>query len=182
MAHIQVRIGQRLRPGGLEVGVRSRYRGTVALVALAASLGCSGVSSDGPLPDPVAPPGGPPPPITYGSPPPFPAISDAVAIYNGPVGLYDFFSAMHGSSLPTRYVFFRDSTFQMQFASARYGVFSYPGRYSRTEATFTFAWDGSGPGAPWGATGTLRGDTLDIRYNLNMSMSDFFDGPYVLVR
>ena len=145
------------------------------------------MSADGPVqpvPGPVNPPGTPPsqPPVTYGSPPPFPAISDAVAIYNGPERLYDFFIESHGSSLPSRYVFFRDSTFQLQFASARFGIFTYPGRYSRTDATFTFHWNGSGASAPWGATGILRGDTLDLRYNLNMSMSDFIDGSYILVR
>jgi len=129
-------------------------------------------------------PGTPPsqPPVTDGSPPPFPAISDAVAIYIGPERLYDFFIPSHGSSLPTRYVFFRDSTFQLQFASARVGIFTYPGRYSRADATITFQWDGSGAGAPWGATGTLRGDTLTVQYNMNMIMSDFINGPYVLVR
>ena len=35
---------------------------------------------------------------------------------------------------------------------------------------------------PWEATATVRGDTIDVRYNLNMVMSDFMDGPYVLVR
>lgn len=177
MTHIKASTRQRLLPGELEVEVLSRYRGIVALVALAVSLGCSG-GSDGPLspvPDPVAPPRGPLPPVTYGTPPPFPVISDAIAIYTGPEGLYDAFAAMHGSSLPTRYVFFRDSTFRLQFASALFGVLTNSGRYSRTDLTFTFHWDG----AEAGATGTLRGDTLDIRYNEKMSMSDFIDGPYV---
>jgi hypothetical protein len=96
--------------GGIELKV-TLFRDVVGLVALAASLGCCGVSADGPLypaPAPVNPPGTPPPqpPVTFGSPPPFPVISDAVAIYTGPERLYDVLIESHGSSLPTRYVFF----------------------------------------------------------------------------
>ena len=32
---------------------------------------------------------------------------------------------------------------------------------------------------PWGATGTLRGDTLTVGYNTVMSMSDFEDAVYL---
>ena len=87
----------------------------------------------------------------------------------------------HGSSVPTRYVLFSDSTFQLQFASFRFGVVTSSGRYSRTNTTINFSWV-IGGGPPWDAVGTLRGDTLDVRYSLNMQMSDFIDGAYVLTR
>jgi hypothetical protein len=99
----------------------------------------------------------------------------------GPENLYDAFMSYHGSSLPTRYVLFSDSTFQLQFASFRFGVVTSSGRYSRTSTTINFSWV-IGGGPPWDAVGTLRGDTLDIRYSLNMQMSDFIDGAYVLTR
>ena len=99
----------------------------------------------------------------------------------GPEHLYDLFISYHGSSLPTRYVLFSDSTFHLQFASLRFGVVTYAGRYSRTETTINFSWV-TGGGPPWDAVGTLQGDTLHIRYSMNMLMSAFIDGVYVLVR
>ena len=96
--------------------------------------------------------------------------------------MYDIISLQHGSSLPTRFVFFRDSTFHLQFSSHRYGVFTYPGRYTRDPGVFTLRWETAINTLPWEATATVRGDTIDVRYNLNMIMSDFIDGPYVRVR
>ena len=157
------------------------------LTLVSASLGCSDISTAGPtygpLPQPPAPPAAPPasPPSPVGSPPPFPTVSNANAIYVGPENLYDAFMSHHGSSLPTRYVLFSDSTFQLQFASFRFGVVTSSGRYSRTSTTINFSWV-IGGGPPWDAVGTLRGDTLDVRYSLNMQMSDFIDGAYVLTR
>lgn len=162
------------------------------LFGLAVSMSCSdGASSGGPLTpftpvNPVVPPPAPqnppPPPTPRGPPPAFPAVSSDATIYNGPDNLYDFFISNHGSSLPTRYVFFRDSTFHLQFASFRFGVFTYTGRYSQADSLITFSWDGTYAGAPWASTGTLRGDILTIRYNMNMVMSDFIDGDYVRSR
>ncbi|HEX6315909.1 MAG TPA: hypothetical protein VFZ73_13655, partial [Gemmatimonadaceae bacterium] len=128
---------------------------------------------------PVAPPTPAPSPV--GSPPPFPVVSNASAIYVGPENLYDRLIFYHGGSLPTRFVLFSDSTFHLQTASFRFGVFAYTGRYSRSDSTFHFTWMNEG-GPPWNALGTVRGDTLDIRYNENMVMSDFIDGAYVRMR
>lgn len=157
-------------------------RGLIA-IAVTGSLGCSDVLTAGPtygpLPQPPAPPVAPPAPV--GSPPPFPTVSNASAIYVGPEDLYDRFIPYHGSRLPTRYVLFSDSTFYLQFASFRFGVVTYGGRYSRTETTFNFSWENGG-GPPWDAVGTVRGDALDIRYSIDMLMSDFIDGAYVLTR
>ena len=99
----------------------------------------------------------------------------------GPEHLYDAFMSYHGASLPTRYVLFADSTFHLQFASFRFGVVTYAGRFSRTDTTFNFSWQNDG-GAPWDAMGIVQGDILHIRYSDNMLMSDFIDGPYVLAR
>ena len=157
------------------------------LTLVSASLGCSDISTAGPtygpLSQPPAPPADPPasPPSPVGSPPPFPAVSNASAIYVGPEHLYDLFITYNGSSLLTRYVLFSDSTFHLQFASFRFGVVTSSGRYSRANTTINFSWV-IGGGPPWDAVGTLRADTLDVRYSLNMQMSDFIDGAYVLTR
>ena len=161
-------------------------RGVLALLAIALSIGCSDLSTEserfpvGPPSDPNRP--SPPPPATSGSPPPFPTVSSTAAIYDGPKGLYDELAAYHGSLLPTRYVLFSDSTFQLQFASFRFGIFSYAGRYSRSDSLITYIWEGWSTAGPWGATGTLRGDTLAVRYNMIMMMTDFIDGDYVRSR
>ena len=160
-----------------------------AIIILAnASLGCSDLPTAGPtygpLPQTPAPPTAPPttpPPSPVGSPPPFPAVSNASAIYVGPEHLYDASISYNGSSLLTRYVLFADSTFQLQFASFRFGVVTSTGQYSRTASTISFSWV-IGGGPPWDAVGTVRGDTLDIRYSINMQMADFIDGAYVLSR
>lgn len=154
-------------------------RGLTAALVIA-SLGCSDQATSGLPPGSVPQPPSPAAPPTP-APPPFPQVSNASAIYLGPENLYDQFKSYHGSSLPTRFVLFDDSTFYLQFASLRFGLLTYAGRYSRSDATFRFNWvNESGP--TWNAQGTQRGDTLDIRYGENMVMSDFIDGAYVLVR
>ena len=80
-----------------------------------------------------------------------------------------------------RYVFYADGTFGLQFSSARAGFFEYRGRYTRTDARITFDWDGWSIAGPWGATGTLSGDTLRVEYNTIMQATDFVDGMYVRV-
>ena len=156
----------------------------IAVVLFGALSGCSEKAGNPVIPivPPPKNPDTPTPPVVSGSPPAFPAVPSTSTAYVGPPRLYDFFIAVHGSSLPTRYVLNPDSTFVMQFASYSYGIFSYTGRYVREGAKLTFSWDGSYSGAPWSATGTLRGDTLGISYNINMQMSDFIDGAYVLAR
>ena len=168
------------------IAIASRMRDVLALVALMLSLGCSDLSTQG-RQDPTAPPSDPnrplpPPPATNGPPPAFPAVSSSALVYDGPSGLYDELVSYHGSTLPTRYVLFSDSTFQLQFASFRFGIFSYAGRYSRSDTLITFAWDGWSSAGPWGSAGALCGDTLVVRYNIVMMMSDFIDGSYVRSR
>lgn len=161
--------------------------GTVVFF-VAAATAC--LDMDGPAaPDlyPVTPsnpvsPSPLPPPVRPSPPPPFPAVPNGTVVYEGPEDLYDFILSYHGSKLPTRYLFFADSTFQLQFASYRFGIFQYAGRYSRSDSVFTFTWEGWSTAGPWGASATLRGDTLDVRYNDIMNHSDFVDGRYTLVR
>lgn len=142
----------------------------VTSILVNSSLGCS----DAPIQPPPAPPTVPSPPIRV--PPPFPAVPNASAIYVGPENLYDAMMYDFGSSAHTRFVLFSDSTFQMQFSSFRFGVVSYDGQYSRTGTAFGFSL------LDWGAAGTLRGDTLEIRFGLTARNEGFLDGAYVLSR
>lgn len=80
--------------------------------------------------------------------------------------------------LSSRYVLYEDSTFALQFAGA-VRVLEYQGRYTRADSTITFDWDGWSLAGPWGATGQLSGDSLAVKYNVIMMLTDFMDGTYV---
>jgi hypothetical protein len=55
----------------------------------------------------------------------------------------------------------------------------YPGRYREANGVITFEWDGWSTAGPWGATGTLQGDTLTVHYNQIMQLTDFEDAVYL---
>jgi hypothetical protein len=98
------------------------------------------------------------------------------------IGIYPRVSPHHSStishhgSLSERYVLYADGRFSLQFESARWGFFEYPGSYSITGAQVTFHFDANA--GEWQAIGTVRGDCLVVAYNGDMVMSDFEDGEY----
>jgi hypothetical protein len=83
------------------------------------------------------------------------------------------------SGARSRYVLYEDSSFALQYLQSS-GFFEYTGRYSRASERIDFDFDGSGSAGPWQATGTIRGDSLVITYNLLMQLDDFENGVYVL--
>jgi hypothetical protein len=119
----------------------------------------------------------PSPPL--GPPPAFPTLSRPGTIYVGDLAIYDAFASWHGSRIASRYVFYEDGTFALQFASQRNPFFEYKGRFTQTDFVITFDWDGWSSAGPWGATGTLSGDALSVKYNVVMMLTDFIDGVYV---
>lgn len=123
------------------------------------------------------------PPIQSSSPPlpasapAFPSLTRPGVIYVGNSNIYDAYISYHWSKIATRYVFYQDSTFALQFTSQRSPFFEYTGRFARRDSLITFDWgDWS---TEWGATGTLKGDSLTVAYNLIMQLTDFIDGVYV---
>jgi TolB protein len=75
----------------------------------------------------------------------------------------------------SRYILYEDSTFALQYSHiAR----PYTGRYSIADSLITLDFDAKA--GQWQATGTLRGDSLTVKYNTDMMLSDFEDGVYVL--
>jgi len=68
----------------------------------------------------------------------------------------------------------------LQFPSL--GEPGYRGGYQQVNAAITFEWEGWNIAGPWGATGTLSGDSLSVRYNEVMQWTDFEDAVYVLMR
>jgi hypothetical protein len=75
-----------------------------------------------------------------------------------------------GFTAGSRYLLYDNGMFGL-----RYDAFShvYVGRYQQNNATITFQFDGSST-----AVGTLKGDLLEIRYDLLMQHSDFENAVY----
>ena len=60
------------------------------------------------------------------------------------------------------------------------GPGEYRGGYTVANGVITFEWEGWNVAGPWGATGTIRGDSLTVEYNLIMQWTDFEDAVYAL--
>ena len=160
----------------------SQYTRAATLVAL---LGLAAACAD--ITPPASRPALPPPSSTPPSGTPiatgggFPALSrageiywEAGAPYGDPASLQN-----HNGMLMSRFVLYNDGTFALQFMSGRVGFFDYKGSYVRADASVGFTWEGWSTAGPWGATGTVRGDTLHVAYNNIMMLSDFVDADYV---
>jgi hypothetical protein len=139
------------------------------------STGCGDATR--PTRPPIQSPSPPPPPPPPASAPAFPSLTRPGVIYLGDSSIYDAFISFYWSKIATRYVFYEDSTFGLQFSSQRWSFFEYTGRFARRDSLITFDWGGWS--TAWGATGTLKGDSLTVSYNLIMQLTDFVDGVYV---
>ena len=73
----------------------------------------------------------------------------------------------------SRYVLYDDGTFALQYP----GPFEYRGTYAALDGAVRFDF-AAHPGGVWQATATLDGDTLAVRYNLDMFLSDFENAVY----
>lgn len=73
------------------------------------------------------------------------------------------------------FVLFDDGAFVLKYPSGEYH-----GAYTVANDIVTFEWEGWSLAGPWGATGTLDGDTLTVQYNTVMDLSDFENAAYVL--
>jgi hypothetical protein len=56
----------------------------------------------------------------------------------------------------------------------------YFGAYTEANGAITFAWEGWNIAGPWGATGTLNGDSLTVNFNDTMQGTDFDPAVYTL--
>lgn len=86
----------------------------------------------------------------------------------------------------SRYILHSDGSFLLQYnydrgEEYRKGI-QYNGWYTQKDQAISLTWAGWSVAGPWSATGTLRGDTLAIEYNLIMSLSDFEDAVYIRKR
>ena len=76
----------------------------------------------------------------------------------------------------SRFVLYDNGAFVLQFI----GRGAYRGAYKELNGSLTFDWEGSNVAGPWGATGTVTGPLLTIRYNGIMELSDFENAVYSL--
>jgi hypothetical protein len=77
----------------------------------------------------------------------------------------------------SRYILYDNGNFALQYDE--YGGLEYRGSYTKVASLITFNWEGWSTAGPWGATATLRGDTLTVTYNDIMMMTDFEDAVYL---
>ena len=86
----------------------------------------------------------------------------------------------------SRYILHSDNSFLLQYSYDGGNEYlrgiQYKGQYTQTNNSVSFSWEGWSVAGPWGATGTLRGDTLTVGYNMIMTMSDFEDAVYLRKR
>ena len=130
---------------------------SIAKITFGALLVTVAGCKDSPLP---VEPSAPPPSLTN-----FPVPSSAASVYDRTSpSLY-----ANGS----RYVIYDNGTFSLQFPFGEY-----LGRYSRKDSAITFQFDGWSVMGPWLADGIFAGDSLTVKYNEVMNLSDFEDGTY----
>src|SRR5262245_48897926 len=82
-----------------------------------------------------------------------------------------------------------DDTRHSQFSLYDNGAFAlryvstgaeYRGGYTEADGVITFEWEGWSRAGPWMASATLTSDTLSVRYNTVMQLTDFEDAVYRL--
>ena len=74
------------------------------------------------------------------------------------------------------FVLYDNGAFVLRFS----GPGEYRGGYTVANGVITFEWEGWNVAGPWGAAGTIRGDSLTVEYNLIMQWTDFEDAVYAL--
>jgi hypothetical protein len=76
----------------------------------------------------------------------------------------------------SRFVLYDNGAFMLEYV----GLGQCRGAYTDANGVITFEWEGWSTAGPWGAIGTLKGDSLTVQYNVVMQMSDFEDAVYAL--
>jgi hypothetical protein len=109
----------------------------------------------------------------------FPALPRPGEIFSASESLVREQSIGHHGTVESRYVLHEDGTFGLQYLTKEFGFFQYSGRYTRTDTLVAFAFENGAFAPVWEASGVLAGDSLTVRYNTMMSLSDFVDGVFV---
>jgi len=143
-------------------------------VLLMAGTACG--PSDTTLPTP------PNTPVVNPAPPPAPP-SESRPLPAGPARtfVFDHEVSYHVSDYTreSSFILYDSHAFALRFEGLS---LEYRGTYSESKGVIVFDWEGWSGAGPWGATGTLKGDTLIVNYNTIMSLTDFEDAAYVIQR
>jgi hypothetical protein len=83
-----------------------------------------------------------------------------------------------GYTNESRFVLYDNGAFVLQYVGL--GI-EYRGGYTEVNEVINFQWEGWSTAGPWGATGTVNGTSLTVRYNAVMQWSDFEDAMYALM-
>lgn len=137
-------------------------RGTVAVLAFLAAA-CGGSEPTSP---PVQPP--PEPPVEI----PERIAGARTFVFDGELGY-----PVRDYTTRSRFVLYDSGAFELRYRAD----LVYRGTYKEASGDIGFAWEGWSTAGAWGATGTIVGDVLTVRYNLTMAMSDFEDARYKLL-
>ena len=123
---------------------------------------------------PTAPTGSPT--VATAGPPASPASSFPAP--SGPSRSFDHDSSysVSGYTRQSRFVLYDNGAFVLQYT----GRGEYRGAYKEAGGGLIFEFEGVSSAGPWGATGTLAGPLLTIRYNQVMELSDFENAVYAL--
>ena len=146
-----------------------RRGAAVFLVVLSTACGSSAPTSPTAIPQPL--------PVAAPTAPPtrtFPPLS-------GPSRTFVFDrelkSRVSDYTRKSSFVLYDNGAFVLRFS----GPGEYRGGYTVADGVITFEWEGWSAAGPWGATGTIRGDSLTVEYNFIMQLTDFEDAVYALV-
>ena len=144
------------------------------LILAVLTAGCSQPGTPvPPLAPQVSSPTSPPaPPATVE----FPPVTKPARIFGAPAPVWPY--PLGSWTLASRFVLYDDGTFALQ-----YGITGeYKGSYAELNNEIRFTFDAYRRELEIGAIGTLSDDTLKLRFDPYMSMSDFEDAVYTLVR
>jgi len=142
-------------------------RGAVAvLFVLSAACGRSAPTSSTATSQPPAVPSTTPAPPTS-----FPPLTGPSRIF---IFDRDLSYPVSNYTRQSRFVLYDNGAFVLQYV----GFADYRGGYTEANGVIAFEWEGWSVAGPWGATGTIRGDTLMVQYNLIMQLTDFEDAVY----
>jgi hypothetical protein len=146
-----------------------RRGAAVFLVVLSTACGSSGPTTPTairqplPVPAPTAPPTRTFPPLAGPS---------RTFVFD-----HELAYAVRDYTRKSRIVLYDNGAFVLRYE----GIGDYRGGYTVANGVITFEWEGWSAAGPWGATGTIRGDSLTVEYNFIMQLTDFEDAVYALV-
>jgi hypothetical protein len=149
-----------------------RRSAVVVFLAFAVACGRSGPTSPSGPSQPTAPPSSPTPPQGPNLPP-----------LSGPSRTFIFDRELSyrvsDYTRHSRFVLYDNGAFVLQFPSLGEG--GARGEYQDANGDIMFDWEGWSSAGAWGASGTLNGGSLTVKYNEIMHLTDFEDAVYVLM-